>query len=485
MGFGPADPDEPDDEGTGQQGGQGGAGGPADPMAEMLGQLLGPGGADELARAMGAAGMGPVDPSQLGAMISQVQRMLATPGDGGPVNWDVATDMARQAVSAHGDSSVGAAEGRAVADALRLADVWLEEHTTLPAAAARTAAWSRAEWVEGTLPVWKRLVEPVAVSVSAAMAEAMTKQAPPELAAMMGSAEQMMRQVGGSVFGMQLGQAMGVLATEVLSGTEVGLPLVADGTVVLLPANVAAFGEGLDVPLEEVRLHVALREAARARLFGHVPWLGPYLLGAVEAYARGIRIDTDLIETAVRSADPSDPASIQQALSEGLFDPDPTPAQESALTRLETALALVEGWVEVVVTQASGQLPHAGALAETVRRRRASGGPAEHTFAALVGLQLRPRRAREAAALWTVIEQARGAAGRDGVWEHPDLMPTPEDLDDPVGYTERRLAAEQESADVDAALEALLDGDLPPSPDAGGDPAEDTDDDPRPPGQPG
>ena len=452
MGFGPNDGGDGDGEDQPQL---------PDAMAEMLGQLMGPGGADELAKAMEAAGVGPVDPAQLTAMIGQVQRMLATPGDGGPVNWALATDMARQAVAEHGDSSIGAAERRAVEDAVRLADVWLEERTTLPSATTRALAWSRAEWVEGTLPVWKRLVEPVATSVSTAMTAAMTEQlqsqAPPQMAAMMGSAEAMMRQVGGSVFGLQLGQAMGALATEVVSGTEVGLPLVSDGTVVLLPANVAAFGEGLDVPADEVRLYLALREAARARLFAHVPWLGPYLLGAVEAYARGIVIDTSRIEEAVRGADPTDPASIQQALAEGLFEPENTPAQTAALQRLETGLALVEGWVEVVVAAAAGQLPHAEALRETVRRRRATGGPAEHTFAALVGLELRPRRMRDAAALWTVIERSRGVSARDGVWDHPDLMPTAEDLDDPVGYTERRLAAEERSADVDAAIAALLD----------------------------
>lgn len=444
MGFGPEGPGEDDDK-------------TPDPMAEVFSQLIGPGGADELAKALGAAGVGPIDPNQLTAMLSQVRRLMSAPGDGGPVNWQLATEMARQAVAEHGDSTVGASEQRAVADALRLADVWLEERTTLPAAATLPLAWSRAEWVEGTLPVWKLLVEPVAKSVTTAMTAAMMKQAPPELAAMLGSAQQMMAQVGGSVFGLQLGQAMGGLAGEVVSGTEIGLPLVADGAVVLLPANIAAFGEGLDVPADEVRLYLALREAARARLFGHVAWLGPYLLGAVQAYASGIVIDTDRIEAAVRSADPTDPATIQQALSEGLFEPENTPTQTAALTRLETALALVEGWVEVVVASAAAdRLPHADALRETVRRRRAIGGPAEHTFATLVGLQLRPRRNREAAALWAFIEHADGVAGRDGVWAHPDLMPSAADLDDPMGYTERRQANEQGEADVDAAIAALL-----------------------------
>ncbi|KQX69829.1 zinc-dependent metalloprotease [Angustibacter sp. Root456] len=478
MGFGPAGPDDDDDGGGGDRGDgdrrdrdeQPGDG--ANPFAALFG---GAGDPEALAQALQAAGAGPVDAAQVTAMMSQVQRMLATPGDGGPVNWDLAIEIARQVVSEHGDASVSASEERAVAEALRLADTWLDDHTSLPAAGARALAWSRAEWVEGTRPVWRRLVEPVAESVGNAMTEAMTQQAPPELAAQLGgplgamlggSAQQMMRQVGGSVFGMQVGQAVGTLATEVVSGTEIGLPLVEAGSVVLLPAGVAAFGEGLDVPADEVRLYLALREAARSRLFAHVPWLAGWLLGAVEDYARGITIDTSRIEAALREADPSDPAGLQQALSSGLFEPERTPAQQAALDRLETALALLEGWVEVVTDASASALPHASALRETVRRRRAIGGPAEQTFSALVGLELRPRRMRDAAALWQVIERSRGVEGRDGVWSHPDLMPTADDLDDPMGYAERRADADATSADVDAAIERLLSGE-----DASGDDA--------------
>ena len=121
-----------------------------------------------------------------------------------------------------------------------------------------------------------------------------------------------------------------------------------------------------------------------------------------------------------------DPESLQQALGEGVFEPARTPEQEAALARLETMLALVEGWVDEVVDSASGgHLPSAAALRETIRRRRATGGPAEQTFAALVGLELRPRRLREAATLWRLLGQARGVSGRDDVWSHPDLLPGP------------------------------------------------------------
>ncbi len=444
FGFGPADrPDEPDD-GRGD-----------DPFG------------------LGAMGLGGLsDLLGGGDVFSMMSKM--TSWRGGPVNWDLATEVAEKAARA-GDRAVTAEERRAVEEACRLADLWLDPVTTLPAGGGSSAAWTRTGWLTSTLPAWRTLVDPVAARVVAAMGGALEQGLsggfggglpeglPPEVAGLLGGADLggamkgVMQQVGGLVFGIQVGQALGALAGEVLGATDVGLPLSAPGTPVLLPAGVAAFGDGLEVPLDEVRLYLALREVAHQRLFAHVPWLRSHLFDAVDAYARGIEVDAQAIERAVGSFDPSDAESLQRALGEGVFELKPTPAQQAALDRLETALALVEGWVDAVVDSAAQQLPHAAQLRETVRRRRASGGPAEQTFAALVGLQLRPRRLREAAALWAAVAEARGSEGRDALWEHPDLLPGPSDLDDPAAFVGGA------GTDWDAGLAALdsdLDGEL-------------------------
>jgi len=111
-------------------------------------------------------------------------------------------------------------------------------------------------------------------------------------------------------------------------------------------------------------------------------------------------------------------------------------------------------------------LPSAGALRETVRRRRATGGPAEHAFASLVGLELRPRRLRDAATLWATLKEERGIDGRDAIWHHPDLLPTAEDLDDPKGFSARRKLAEASDSEVDDALQKLLSGGFDSAPEA-------------------
>jgi putative hydrolase len=437
FGFGPGggsgnDPDKP-----GGPGGPGG-GGPGGPF--------------------GAMG----DPQQFAEALRQFADLMAW--QGGPVNWDLAKNIARQTVAQKGDASVLENDRSKVVEALRLADLWLEDATEFPSGIQTTKAWSRSEWVEATLPVWSKLCDPIAERAVAAMSGLLSDdpaelagELPPEMRAMigglggLGGLGEMMRRIGGMMVGGQAGAAVGALAEEVVSSTDVGLPLGPAGTAALLPAGVAAFGTGLSVETDEIRLFLALREAAHHRLFGHVPWLRARLLGAVEDYARGITVDTSALRDAMPQIDPANPEALNEALSgAALFQPEDTPQQKAALARLETVLALVEGWVATVVdTAAADRLPQASALAEAIRRRRATGGPAERTFATLVGLELRPRRLREAAAIWQGLTAERGVAGRDATWAHPDLLPTADDFDDPDGFVRGR--PELDISDLDQA----------------------------------
>jgi putative hydrolase len=219
-----------------------------------------------------------------------------------------------------------------------------------------------------------------------------------------------------------------------------------------------------------VQLYMAVRELAHARLFRHAKWLRLQLMSSITEFANGIRIDTDRLEQLAEGFDPSNPEELREAMVSGALIPPKSEAQLAALGRLETTLALIEGWVDVVTAQATTRLPKSGAIAETVRRRRAAGGPAESAFSTLVGLELRPRRLREAAAMWQKLTEEIGAEKRDGLWSHPDLIPTSQDIDDPVGLVMRLTGAEPDHDDIDQAIEDLLNdeqGDRPREADDG------------------
>jgi len=418
---------------------------PGDDNPDSGGQ--GPGGQGPFGFGFGAPGSGG-NPNQFADALRQFADLLSY--SGGPVNWELAKNLARHAIAAKGDPSVLANERAAVTDAVRLADLWLDDVTTFPSGIRKTEAWSQSEWLEATFPVWSTLCNPIAEKAVDAMGSMMAfdpsqldENAPPEMRAMLSQMggfsafAPMMRQLGGAMLGGQVGTAIGELAGDMATSTDIGLPLGPEGTAALLPSGVTAFGEGLSVDLGEVRLFLALREAAHHRLFAHVPWLRQHLLGAVELYASGITVDMNRLRDSLPDMDMANPEeALREALSgEGLFRPEDTPQQKAALARLETALALVEGWVATVVSAAAeSRLVHAAALAEAMRRRRASGGPAERTFATLVGLELRPRMLREAGALWEGVSQQRGTEGRDALWAHPDLLPTADDLENPEAF---------------------------------------------------
>ncbi|WP_159814406.1 zinc-dependent metalloprotease [Actinomyces sp. zg328] len=458
---------------------------PFETLEELLSAILGPQTARDAVAALRSSGIDPerlasmggmeelarMSPGQAMAMRAQLSQMFAA-SSSEPVNWTMGRDLALQRAREGGDPTVTAAQAQAIRQALTVADLWLDTATEFMPAPGGREAWSREAWLTRTMPVWKDVCAPVAQAATRALSEALAHQmrglgeavgeeVVGEASKQAGALEAIMRTMAGAAFGMQLGHAIGRLAQEAVASTEVGLPLTREPGTALLPANISAFAADLEEDEEEVRMFFAVREAATARLYAHVPWLRGQVMSAVEAYARGIAIDTDAVEAAVAQADPHDPEAIQAALAGGMFSPQSSPEQLEALGRLETLLALIEGWVQVVTERAiAAHLPRGMALAEMMRRRRAAGGPAEQVFAQLIGLEFRPRLAREAAELWRRIGAESSDAERDAFWQHPDVMPTASELAHPEDFLTMRRADKDMDAEMDADLASLLDGTL-------------------------
>lgn len=455
---------------------------PDDDFQEMLRRLLGAGGAGfdaaELERLTGMS----IDP----AMLQNAMRHLqgAMNGDGG-IDWSATERQALHQANQDG-KSVTDAQRDTLENALALSSLWLSEATTISDLPRPPRALTRGEWVSATLPVWQELAEPVATSIADALTAAMRDQAPEEMQSLLQGAGKMMRTIGGSLFATQLGHVIGRLSTEVISGGDVGIPVLPTGEAAVLPQNFADFGRDLEIGEDQLALYIGVRELAHARLFKHAKWLRLHVLSQVTEFARGVHVDMSALEDLAGRFDPSNPDELRSALESGALLPQHTETQQQALARLETLLAVIEGWVDVVTADATARLPRAAAIAEAVRRRRAAGGPAEDAFAALVGLQLRPRRLREAAAMWRTVTDAVGIEARDALWDYPDFMPGAADIDDPQALVERlraRAGGEQAPVDeIDDAIARILAGETPdaePDEDAAGEPDGDGDTSPE------
>lgn len=428
---------------------------PDDDFQEMLRNLLGGGAAGlDPAQLEGLARLG-VDPAMLQQMMAQLQHAFANGSDDG-IDWSSAKTQALHLANKDG-LGISSGEKQDFDQAFALATLWLSEATTISDLPSPAQAITRGQWVEETLPVWQELAEPVADSIAGALTAAIDEQTPEEMKQLIAGAGSFMRRVGGALFAAQLGGVIGRLSQEVVSGGDVGIPVMPDGVAAILPQNFADFARDLDVTDDQLALYLGTRELAHARLFRHARWLRLHVISQVTEFARGIHVDTGALEDLASRFDPSSPDELRSALESGALLPQRTPAQDAALARLENLLATIEGWVDVVTSDAASRLPSAAKIAEAVRRRRAVGGPAEQAMASLVGLELRPRRLREASAMWRAVTDAVGIESRDSLWDYPDLMPTAEDIDDPQALISRLQArARGEEPERDAFDDALV-----------------------------
>lgn len=447
---------------------------PEDEFRELMGQLFGASGSqfdpeqfarmdfstmdpEQLARLTGM----PIDPATLSQVMQNLQSAFRTSGNG--IDWDVTKRQALHIANQDG-RSVTEGQRTDLDQAFHLADLWLSEATTIADLADVPRAITRGEWVEKTLPVWQELAEPVATSMADALTESLSQQVPEEMRGLVANVGQVMRGIGGSLFANQLGHVVGRLSLEVVSGGDVGIPVLPAGTAAILPQNFADLGRGLEIPDDQLALYVAVRELAHARLFRHAKWLRLHVLSQVTEYARGTHIDTERLEELasqfdVSSMDSTDLGELREALESGELLKE-TESRKRALERLENMLALIEGWVDVVTADATSRIPNLDRIAEAIRRRRAVGGPAEDALGALVGLKLRPRRLREASAMWRAVTDTVGIEARDALWDSPDFVPEPADIDDPSRLIARLEASARGEAPqrdaMDDALERLL-----------------------------
>jgi putative hydrolase len=404
------------------------------------------------------------EPVDFAAMMQQMQQQIQeqfsklginASGFGGSTEAlpkNLVRDTAKKFATAQGSAPIGANDVSDTEQAISIAELWLNDATFFPQSPnSGSIALARTDWVDTTLAGWQTTVEPLAIGLSSAIGELLNQaQGDSEsqdnpfgqgnMQIPIGMISALLNSFIGSLVATQLGQAIGGLAGKVTGAHDVGLPLIDGAYPTLVPQNIKVWATDLDIPMDEIRIFHALREAAVARLFAHNPWLVSYIRTAITDYGKGINIDMEAIQEQAQQAlesgdgfDPSNPESFTIALNDGIFTPQETPAQRAALTKLETVLALIDGWSEEVVAHAAGdRLPNIGALQETLRRARATSAPAQQLFSSLFGLQVSPRLAREASAFWKQVRELKDIEARDRIWS--GILPTADDLLTPESF---------------------------------------------------
>lgn len=421
-------------------------------FAKFLSELLSGNGeidAQELAKIAGL----PDDPEALKALIGQIQSAIVS-GETHTVrgvNWELAEKQALE-LARVGAEGITDRVRSDLLEASNIAALWLDQATALSQVSTTPKLLTRELWVLDAQPLFQALAGPIAERVAEALSENLEANLPNELDSLAEGARGLMRSAGGTIFAMQLGQTLGKLAQEVVSGGDIGLPFYSESRPAIVTQNMETFIRDHTLVAEEARIYLLTREFSHARLFKQSRWLRDSVLAQITNYAQGIQIDGETLRDLAGEISTENAEALKNALETGAFLASRSDEQLNSLKVIENLLALIEGWVTVVTENATKLLPTSSQLAEVLRRRSAT-SPARATFATLVGLELQPKRVREAAMFWRLITEKLGIDRRDALWEHPDLLPTSEDIDDAEGFLDRIA---RDGDDLDQGLRDLL-----------------------------
>jgi putative hydrolase len=366
---------------------------------------------------------------------------------GGPVNWDLAAQTA-SAVAGPVDTPSVERDEPELTQAVGVAELWLDQVTTLPTVSGSVRSLGRAEWVREAcsssgLGVY---VEPVAEGMGAALGRQLGGAGLGDLSAMGGPVRDAMNAMGAMLYGVQVGTVAGHLSGQLLGTYDLGVPTLQPATIGTVGDNALQFARDYEFDETEFRYWLALREAAHRRQFAGVAWLRPHVAGLIRGFAEGAEFDPGALleQLGGMGFDPSDPDAIREAL-EGpeAFRVEPTAAQKTVLRQLQALVAFTGAWVDTVVRRAAGdKLSALGRIEEAMLRRRAEKGPGERFMEQLIGLDLKPSDHRLGQRFCQAVLDARGQEGLDRAWQRSEWLPSHAELEEPSRWLVRLAGAE-------------------------------------------
>jgi putative hydrolase len=364
-------------------------------------------------------------------LFAEISKVLSW--SGGPVNWDLARQIAVSMAAGESPASpIGPSDHADVAEHVRVAELWLTEAAGMPTPShlVEARAATPVDWAEHAPAAFGELIDPIAAKASRAMSES-----PPE-APQEGMLVQALGQLVPMFMGIQTGTILGTLARDVTGSHDTGLPT-ADDAVLLVLQPIDETAQTYQLERASVRQWVAVRAAAYRLLLEGFPGVRTNFFARYHNYVA--TLDLDLAQGMERLAqlDLNDPSGLQDALGdEGLFAHQPSPQTAAAAASVTELLALLEAHVDAAVSTVAPRIGDAGRIAEAFARRSLESAAGRRMLASFLGLEENTAH-RDPPDFVHALVDARGWQALERMWDDPTAMPTAEELADPARWLAR------------------------------------------------
>jgi coenzyme F420 biosynthesis associated uncharacterized protein len=254
-------------------------------------------------------------------------------------------------------------------------------------------------------------------------------------------------QIGPKVTGIETGALLAFLSTKVLgqfdpfwSGGDGS-----HGRLLLVAPNVVQVERELKVEPRDFRLWVCLHEETHRVQFTAVPWLRDHIRNQVAEFVDATELEPGALLSRLRE--------IARALLPGgsggssgsggarartLVDIVSSPEQKAVIDRVTATMSLLEGHADVVMDGVGPDVvPSVDEIRAKFQRRRKGAGGLDRTGRKLLGLDAKMRQYRDGARFVHGVIDDVGMAGFNRVWESPDMLPTLDEIGDPVAWVRR------------------------------------------------
>src|SRR4051794_35869658 len=372
----------------------------------------------------------------------------------GPVNWEVARQVAEQvALEGRPEPSVAAADHTQLEELAHAAQTLVVGETGLAAAFATALTTVGPKgWVDLHLVALRPVLEVLATTLGETMKQAgddvdADEPTPEEMAgspfaamAGIGGMGNMLGMLAPALLGVQAGSMIGYLAQHALGRYDLPLPTGSAPTdrtsggdapsLCFVVANIDTFEAEWSLPRDDLRFYVALHETVHAATRS-VPWVRGRLVELAVDYVSSYEIDPSAFEAEFGMIDPEDPEAMQRMTEnpERVLGAMQSPRQTAPREELQRLTSVIEGYADLVLARIGKRLiPTFDQIHEAMQRHRVERGEAERFIETLLGLKLERAHYEQGQAFVDGVVERGGIEGLNRLWESESMLPTPNEL---------------------------------------------------------
>jgi putative hydrolase len=386
--------------------------------------------------------MGPGFPFPGGFDFSQLMRMLQSQG---PVNFDVARQVAGVISTSDPDTGQPGTEPpipgnhvEAFEQLVRAAQTAVADTTGIAAVlAVPNRIVDRQSWSAATIDGLAPVLEALAAALGS------TPPPDPDSAESAGSDAGsdggedaifgfLMQSLVPVLLGVWTGWMIGQLSHKALGQYDLPLPIESTPTLVFVSRNVDDFAAAWELPSDELRYALVVRETVHAAQ-RTIPWVRAHLSELARTYVGAYEMNADALEAQLGQLDFSNPEAMQSlggfTDAGALLGAMRSDRQEPLLEALQRFVSVLEGYADVVVEKIGERMVSThGRIDEALRRHRLERGDAATFVDRLLGLELDRRHYETGAAFCRGVIERAGLDGLNRLWEGPQMVPTPAEL---------------------------------------------------------